>query len=72
MLPMACSTTPSAPHFGHLFVGRVGAGTWMGMASQSTPPAHRVVTDARRGRSGARAELERHGAGGTRGGPDCV
>jgi hypothetical protein len=22
---------PSAPHFGHLFVGWVGAGTWTGM-----------------------------------------
>jgi len=35
MLPMVCSTTPSAPHFGHLFVGWVGAGTWIGMAVHS-------------------------------------
>jgi hypothetical protein len=31
MGPTVCSTTPTAPHFGHLFVGLVGAGTWMGM-----------------------------------------
>jgi hypothetical protein len=30
---MACSTVPSAPHFGHLFVGWVGAGTWTGMGA---------------------------------------
>ncbi len=31
MLPTACSATPSAPHLGHLLVGWVGAGTWMGI-----------------------------------------
>jgi hypothetical protein len=24
---------PSVPHFGHLLVGRVGAGSWTGMGS---------------------------------------
>jgi hypothetical protein len=33
MLPADISTTPSAPHFGHLFVGFVGAGSWTGMAT---------------------------------------
>src|SRR6266542_647031 len=31
MLPTAFWTTPSVPHFGHLFVGWVGAGMWTGM-----------------------------------------
>jgi hypothetical protein len=32
-MPIAWPTTPSAPHFGHLLVGCVGAGTLAGMKS---------------------------------------
>lgn len=45
-LPTVCSTTPSVPHFGHLFVGWVGAGTWMGMAVHSTRPCARASRGA--------------------------
>jgi hypothetical protein len=33
MFPIVCCTVPSVPHFGHLLVGWVGAGTWTGMGS---------------------------------------
>ena len=46
MLPTACWTTPSVPHFGHLFVGFVGAGSWTGMARQYYAP-RRAVARAR-------------------------
>jgi len=46
MLPTAFWATPSVPHFGHLFVGWVGAGMWTGMAS--TLPGSRARSRSRR------------------------
>ncbi len=71
-LPTVCSTTPSVPHFGHLFVGRVGAGTWMGMAVHSTRPRARALA-ARPGRSSTAASRSsptaENGKAGALGGP---
>jgi hypothetical protein len=38
MGPTACWTVPSVPHFGHLFVGLVGAGSWTGMVASVPGP----------------------------------
>jgi hypothetical protein len=61
-LPTVCSTTPSVPHFGHLFVGWVGAGTWMGMAVHSTRPrawASRGTAGPRRASTGSKRVFDR-------------
>ncbi len=50
MFPTTCCTTPSAPHFGHLFVGWVGAGSWTGMATlYSRGPARAALGVERSG-----------------------
>jgi hypothetical protein len=58
MGPTECSTTPTAPHFGHLFVGLVGAGTWMGM--------RRNLTGVRARRGAPDREARADGRPGTR------